>query len=252
MEGTLLQLGAVRISTYGVFLLLGFAAGLLRFVRTAHRAELSGGEALDLGLSVLLAGLVGARVAHVVTHPGAYAAQPFRVVAIWQDGGLAFYGGVLASAAACRGLRKDRWLQTLDALAAPVALGYAVGMLGALWGGSFLGRPTDLPWAVEGGGVLRHPVAAYLLVASLVAYRLLERLHRLGTVPGQLALTYLLVQSVARLVADFFVDPRFTSAVLGPFTLGQVASGLVAAGSAAGLWRIQREHGAGESREPDR
>jgi prolipoprotein diacylglyceryltransferase len=71
-------------------------------------------------------------------------------------------------------------------------------------------------------------------------------------VPGQLALTYLLVQSVARLVADFFVDPRFTSAVLGPFTLGQVASGLVAAGSAAGLWRIQREHGAGESREPDR
>ncbi len=249
MEGTLLQLGAVRVSTYGLFLLLGFATGLLRFVRTAHRADLSPGEALDLGLSVLLVGLVGARAAHVVAHVSAYAPQPFRAVAIWQEGGLAFYGGVAGAAVACWWLRRHRWRETLDVLAAPVALGYAVGMLGAVWGGSFPGRPTDLPWAVEGGGTLRHPVAAYLLVASLVAYRLLEGLHRVGTVPGQLALTYLLLQAVSRLAADFFVDPHSTSAVLGPLTLGQVASGLVAAGSAAGLWRIQREHG-GEYRAP--
>lgn len=230
-------------------MLLGFATGLWRFVRTGDRAGLSRAEALDLGLSLVLAGLVASRLGYVLAQPGAYVAEPFRAVAVWQDGGLAFYGGVGGVALACRVLRGDGCLKTLDTLAGPVALGYAVGCLGALAGGLFLGKPTDLPWAVEVGGALRHPVPAYLALASLAAYRHLERVDHTGAAPGQLALTYLLFQGVARFTGEFFTESQSASALLGPFSLGQLACAVVAAASALGLWYIQRSRATAGSRE---
>ncbi len=239
--------GGLRVSVYGLFLLAGLAVGVWRFVRTGHRVGLPSAEALDLGLWVVLAGLVGARAAHVLAHLDAYAAEPLRTVQLWQDGGLAFYGGAVGVAVSCWLLRGRLWLQTLDALAAPVAAGYAVGVLGSLWGGAFPGRPTDLPWAVEVLGTLRHPVAAYLAVGAVAAYRLLERTAGRVRVPGQLALTYLVLQGTCRVAADFFVDPQVAPAVVGPFSLGQVAAAAVAACAAAVLgWRLGAQGGPGE------
>lgn len=226
-------------------MLLGFATGLWRFVRTGDRAGLSPAEALDLGLSLLLAGLVASRLGHVLAQPGAYVAEPFRAVAFWQDGGLAFYGGVGGVIVACRVLRAHAWIKTLDTLAGPVALGYAVGSLGALAGGLFLGKPTDLPWAVEVAGALRHPVPAYLALASLAAYRHLEGAYHRGAAPGQLALTYLLMHGVARFAAEFFTEPQPDLALLGSFRLGQLASGVVAVAGALGLWHTQRSRAEG-------
>ncbi|MDQ7799870.1 MAG: prolipoprotein diacylglyceryl transferase [Armatimonadota bacterium] len=246
MEGTLFRIGGVGVSVYGLFLLAGFGAGLLRLVRSAGRAGLTQAEALDLGLYLLLAGLVGARLGHVLAHAGAYLADPLRAVLIWQDGGLAFYGGVAACVVACRTLRPDRWVAVLDAVAAPAAAGYALGVLGALWGGLFLGRPTDLPWAVDVAGALRHPVAAYLALASVGAYRVLEAMARVEHLPGQLTLTYLVLHGTARTAADLFVDPNATSAVVGPLTLGQLSAGVVAAAAGAGLWALGRAR-AGQS-----
>lgn len=245
MGSTLIQLGPVGVSSYGLFLLLGFAVGLWRFVRSSSRLGLSEAQALDLGLSLLVAGLVAARAGYVLAHLSAYAAEPFLAVAVWRDGGLAFYGGAGGVVVACRVLRGRNWVRTLDALAAPAALGYAVGVLGALWGGLFVGRPTDLPWAVEVAGRLRHPVPVYLAVASLAAYRLLEHGDRAGAGPGQLALTYLLLHGVARFAAEFFTEPHVAPAILGMFSWGQVAAAVVAAASAAGLWRARQGQAAG-------
>lgn len=245
MSPALIQLGPVQLSSYGFFLLLGFATGLWRFVRTGDRAGLSRAEALDLGLSLLLAGLVASRLGHVLAQPGAYVAEPFRAVAFWQDGGLAFYGGVGGVIVACRVLRAHAWIKTLDTLAGPVALGYAVGSLGALAGGLFLGKPTDLPWAVEVAGALRHPVPAYLALASLAAYRHLEGAYHTGAAPGQLALTYLLMHGVARFAAEFFTEPQPDLALLGSFRLGQLASAVVAVAGALGLWHTHRSRAEG-------
>ncbi len=246
MEGTLFRIAGVGVSVYGLFLLAGFGIGLLRLVRNAGRAGLTRAEATDVGLYLLLAGLVGARAGHVLAHAGAYVADPLRAIRIWQDGGLAFYGGVAACGVAARAVRPDRWVAVLDAVAAPAAAGYALGVLGALWGGLFLGRPTDLPWAVDVGGTLRHPVAAYLSLASLGAYRVLEAMARSEHPPGQVTLTYLVLHGTARFAADLFVDPNATSAVVGPFTLGQLSSGVVTLGATAGLWALGRTR-AGQS-----
>lgn len=232
VEPTWLQLGSLRVSAYGVLLLVAFAVGLARLGAAAPRAGLEKGEALDAALTALLAGLVGARLAHVLAFWPYYAAEPLRTVALWQDGGLSFYGGLAAGALATWAVRRRDWVEFLDLCAAPLALGYAVGALGALWAGVFLGRPTDLPWAVEAAGALRHPVAGYLLVAALATYRLLERLWPARRFAGQLALTFVAVHGVSRLAADFFVDPQVAPHVLGPLTAAQAAA--LAAGLGAG------------------
>lgn len=240
MDPTVLQVGSLRVTAHGLVLLSAFAVGLWRFARGAERAGLARPEALDLGLYLLVAGLLGARAGHVLAHAGTYVHEPQRVLWIWQDGGLAFYGGVAACAGACRWLRPRDWVAVLDHAAPAAAVAYAVGAVGALWTGLFLGRPTDLPWAVDVAGTPRHPVGAYLALASVAAYRLLESAASGEHAPGQVALTYLLFQSTARAAADVFVDPQSTSPVLGPFTAGQVSSAAVALGSALALWALAK------------
>jgi prolipoprotein diacylglyceryltransferase len=242
VDPTLVRVGGLRVSVYGFFLLAGIAVALYRFTRTGGRAGLSRSEALDLGLYVALAGLVGARVGYVLGHAGAYRSAPERALWLWQDGGLAFYGGVAAAVVTCRLLRPHRWVETLDALAAPAALGYAVGVAAAFWGVLFLGRPTDLPWAVDVGGTLRHPVGGYLMLASLVAYRVLEAASGVPHPPGHLTLTYLVMHGAARFAAELFADPQ-AAAVVGPLSLGQVAAAAVAAAGAVGLWGLERRRG---------
>jgi phosphatidylglycerol:prolipoprotein diacylglycerol transferase len=241
VEVAWLQLGNFRVSAYGVLLLVAFAVGVVRLAVTAPRASLPTGEAVDAALTALLAGLVGARLVHVVAHWPHYAAEPLRTVALWQDGGLSFYGGLAGGAVGVWAVRRQDWVGFLDLCAAPLALGYAVGAVGALWAGVFLGRPTDLPWAVEAAGALRHPVAGYLLVAAVAIYRLLERLHATRRFVGQLALTFLAVHGASRFAADFFVDPQVAPPVFGPLTVAQAAALAVAASATAALvWAGRR------------
>ncbi len=241
MEPTWLELGSLRVSSYGILLLAAFAVGLTRLAVTAHRAGLSGGEAVDAALTALVAGLLGARVAHVLAFWPRYASEPLRTLALWQDGGLSFYGGLAGGAFGVWVVRRRDWVEFFDLCAAPLALGYAVGAIGALGAGVFLGRSTDLPWAVEAAGSFRHPVAGYLLLAALAVYRLLERLRWTRRFPGQLALTFLAVHGASRFAADFFVDPQVAQPVLGPFTAAQAAALAVAVSTSLALaWAGRR------------
>ncbi len=251
MEAVGLQLGSLKVSSYGVLLLLGFAVGVGRLAATAARAGLEKGEAVDAALTGLVAGLVGARLVHVLAFWPHYASNPLRTVALWQDGGLSFYGGLAAGVLGTSLLRRKDWLDFLDLCAAPLALGYAVGAVGALGAGVFLGRPTDVPWAVEAAGSLRHPVAGYLLVAALASYRLLERLWPVRRFPGQLLVTFLAVHGASRFAADFFVDPQLAAPVLGPLTLAQVAALVVASSAGAVLVWVGRRSAVFESRRQD-
>jgi phosphatidylglycerol:prolipoprotein diacylglycerol transferase len=75
--------------------------------------------------------------------------------------------------------------RTLDALAPPLALGFAIASLGAFAGGSNFGTPTNLPWAVtytsrlaslwNGAplGTPLHPVQLYAAIAELCIFALL-------------------------------------------------------------------------------
>jgi len=224
----LVRIGPVPISAFGVFLLLAFWVGIAIARRRAPAAGVDSTTMLDLSLYMIIAGILGARLAYVLVHLEAFTGDPLAVLTIWRDAGLAFYGalggGVLVAWLFTRG-RPVSLGRLLDATAPGLALGYAVAMVGALLHGLFRGRPTGVPWAVQIGLETVHPVPVYLLLAAVGIYMVLRTQH--DPPPGVPFLTFVFLLATSRFLAEFFVDSPL---VLGPLTLAQAASAVVAPG----------------------
>jgi phosphatidylglycerol:prolipoprotein diacylglycerol transferase len=103
---------------------------------------------LDLCLYAIIGGVVGARIGYVLINWRDFTGDPVRVLTIWRDAGLTFYGALAGGGlVAWLYARERRW--SLGSVADPasqgIALGYAVAMLGTLLYGLNYGRPTTLP-----------------------------------------------------------------------------------------------------------
>ena len=147
IPGTALE---VPVFGYGVFVFLGFAAALWLAIRRARRARIASEHLLDLGLWMLLAGVIGGRVLFVVMFWDQMQG-PLDLIAIWR-GGLVLYGGVIGAMAALLvfALRhRLPLLRLLDLLAPAVILGVGIGRIGCFMNGCCWGDPTLVPWAVS-------------------------------------------------------------------------------------------------------
>ena len=92
------DIGPFRVNFYGVAIALGVVAAIWLATR---RYEQRGGDPKTIeraSIIAVIAGILGARVGYVITHPQARetVVDSFR---IW-DGGLAFFGGLLAGGVA--------------------------------------------------------------------------------------------------------------------------------------------------------
>src|ERR1700693_4823651 len=147
-----------------------------------------------------LAGIVGAKLYHVLETPATFFAHPLQE--LLSQYGFAWFGGLLAGFAAFVwiGRRQKILLLTLLAAAPPAAaLGYGIGRIGCLLSGDGdFGIPTSLPWGMSfPNGLVPttqrvHPTPIYeLIVACLIAWWL----WRIGT--RQVAASYLNINRVA-------------------------------------------------------
>jgi len=148
-----LVLGPLRFRYYGLMIALGVLAAISIGRR---RFEARGGDPEDvttIALVVVPAGLIGARLYHVITDFGdKYSDGRWwpDAFAIW-NGGLgipgAILGGVLAGIIACKRMGLD-WRHVADAGAPAVPVAQAIGRLGNWFNQELYGRPTDLPWGL--------------------------------------------------------------------------------------------------------
>jgi prolipoprotein diacylglyceryl transferase len=147
----ILHLGPIPLHAYG----LALAVGVLVAASVAERRwEARGGKPGtigEIGLIVVISGVVGARVYHLFTgydwHTGGIAGT----VKIWQ-GGLSIWGAVGGGAIAVVILARRKGLPTLkllDAIAPGVVLAQAIGRWGNYFNQELFGRPTKWPWGLE-------------------------------------------------------------------------------------------------------
>ena len=220
MHPKLFELGPVALHTYGLFLAVAFVAGIWITSRNARRSGVSADAVWNLGLVVLCATLVGAKLLMVIADFSFYAANPREIFSLstLRSGGV-FYGGLLlALGVAAWYMRKRRipaWL-TADCAAPGIAIGQAIGRIGCLMAGCCYGAHTDVPWAIrftsdyaaENMGtplnIPVHPTQIYestgtLLLFGFLMWRLSQR-H----VNGQIILEYLGIYAVLRFVIEFF------------------------------------------------
>ncbi len=221
------------INTYGVLLALSFLVALFVASRLGARDGLPRERIYDLGLWMLLGGLVGSKLLLMWVEPvygqnlrHLFSLDFLRSGGVWYGG---FIGGLVTGLVLMRRYKLS-WWKTFDAFAPGVALGQAVGRQGCFAAGCCWGKPTSLPWGVqftETGhevtgvpfDVHLHPTQLYESFAALLIFGLLLWLHRRKVFHGQVILTYVVLYSVTRFIIEFFrADPRGDIAGLTTFT----------------------------------
>ena len=87
----------IEIAYYGVIIALGMLAGALVAYREAKKTGQKVDDYIDFTLYTLIAAIIGARIYYVIFEWDYYSAHPLEIFNL-RAGGLAIYGGVIASA----------------------------------------------------------------------------------------------------------------------------------------------------------
>jgi prolipoprotein diacylglyceryl transferase len=194
-----IDVGPFRLHFYAVFILIGIFLAVFLTSRRLRAGGYQGGAAIDITLWAVPFGIVGARLYHVVTHPGDYfypGADLLRVFYVW-EGGVAIFGAVVFGLAGIWiGARRAKIpvLVFLDALAPGMLIAQAIGRMGNYFNQELFGSPTTLPWGLQidpsspafpaglPDDTLFHPLFLYELVwnlAGAATILLVERaIHR--------------------------------------------------------------------------
>jgi phosphatidylglycerol:prolipoprotein diacylglycerol transferase len=217
MHPILLEIGPIKIFTYGFLLAVAFLSAIFVAGREARRLGIPPGKFFDLCFYIILAALVGSRLLYVLLEIKIFAADPLKIFAIW-EGGLVFHGGVvLALLVAFAYMRRHGlpWRPTLDALAVGSPLGQFFGRLGCFMAGCCYGSPADLPWSVVFTNPnslcpLReplHPAQLYEAFLALGVFGFLYWFRTRKRYDGQMILIYFGLAGLVRFTVEFFRNP---------------------------------------------
>ena len=210
----LFSVGPLTIHTYGLFVALGFIAGILITVKLGKNQGIPPQQVMDMAFVMILWAIVGSRLLYLLINLPYYRSNPLDALKIWQ-GGLVFSGGLIAVAAAMTWyLRRHRlsFWATGDLWAPALALGQAIGRIGCLMAGCCYGRPTDLPWGIVFShphslapqNIPLHPTQLYSSIGGFAIFFILLFLHHRRKFQGQVFVWYLILHSTFRLFVERF------------------------------------------------
>src|ERR1700675_4054557 len=273
-----LHIGPITIPTFGLMVATALlvSAYVLQADFNRRRAQL---ERLpgykgqrDEGFLIIgvagIAGLVGARLYHVLDRPNEFFADPWNL--LFSRFGFAWFGGFLGGFIAlvimARRL-KIPLLLFLDICSPAACVGYAIGRIGCLLSGDGdYGIPTSLPWGMrfpngvvptsgvwdpighsgvcnkyglpENCGVHPTPLYEFFIWLGIAAFlwHMVTKSLRGPKAPGEIFANYLILTGVARFLIEFIrINPRsfFGLSNAQAASLGSILAGAVL------LWRIK-------------
>ena len=217
-----INIGGLELRAYGLAIALGVIAAVWI---SRRRWAARGGDPDDISriaLWAVLAGLIGARLYHVLTDLHRFEGRWLHAFAIW-EGGLGIPGGLIAGVGTGAFIAHRRGLpvaELLDVVAPALPVAQAIGRLGNWFNQELFGRPTDLPWGLEIDP--QHRPVGYLDVATFHPTFLYEALwnlalagglvlwerHHPGARPGRLFALYVAGYAVGRTwVEALRIDP---------------------------------------------
>lgn len=205
-------------------------------------------DAVGMVAIAVLAGIVGAKLWHVIDTPSEFRAMGWRV--LWDTAGFAWFGGLVFGISAL--LIQGWWakigaLRTLDLAAPAAAIGYGIGRIGCfLSGDGCYGIATSLPWGMSfpngieptPPGVRVHPTPLYelglgLLIGWYLWWRGGKR-HKTGAIVGE----YLVLTGIARFLVEFI---RRNPKILWGLSNAQLASAGSAVVGLGLIWWVSRQ-----------
>ena len=147
-----IDIGPLSIHAYGLMIALGVVAAVwLTGRRFEERGVATRDDMSAVAVRAVIAGVIGARLYHVVTDWSSFDGDYLRMLQIWK-GGLGIPGALLLGVPVGMWYAKQRGVPPAVAAtcAAPsLALAQAIGRWGNWFNQELFGRATDLPWALE-------------------------------------------------------------------------------------------------------
>lgn len=215
IDPIIFNIGHFALRWYGIILLIAMGTGIWLTAREAERKSFKKDDIYDAAVWIIIGGLIGARLFHVLDHwSHEYAANPIRAFYIW-EGGLAIWGaligGLIVGALVAR-RRGWRFPKLLDAAAPGLVLAQAIGRAACVITGDAMGKPTNGPFGfaytnpnvmVPKLGVYYTPMPVYEIVANLVIFTVLWQLRKRNWPDGRLFLIYLTLYSLERFFLAF-------------------------------------------------
>jgi phosphatidylglycerol:prolipoprotein diacylglycerol transferase len=215
----------------------------------------------DLLVYLIIGGVLGARLWHILTPPPSSIAQgfttqfylthPLDALSIWK-GGLGIpgtiIGGLLALYLYARKHRTFTFLEWTDIAAPSLALGQAIGRWGNFANQEIYGAATNLPWKIYIDPAHRlsgfeaesyyHPLFAYeslLNLANMFLLLWIMRGHGRSLKRGDVFNVYLIFYPLVRFGLDFL---RLDASEVAGLNVNQAVMVVVALGAGAVLlWR---------------
>ncbi len=261
MFPTILRIGALGLHSWGLLLAIAFLAGIAIAFRRARERNVSPQKVVDLAVVVIVAAVVGGRIAFVLGHVPDFKEAPLEIFAIWR-GGMAFYGGaILAFIAGVVYVKRQKlnvW-RVADIVAPSLAFGLFLGRIGCLLNGCCFGEPTDMPWGivfpygsyaeqVYGPDVHIHPTQVYSSLAGLAMFFMLLWMERWWRFDGSLFWRFVIMYSLWRISVDLvrYCEPNSLHQIDGVIlTESQLVSvGLIVCSILMLLFLSRRKRGA--------
>jgi len=234
-----IQIGPLTLNYYGMILMFGvICAAVLSYFEAKRRGE-NTEIVLDCLPWLILGGVIGARIWHILTPPASnveqgittlyYLTHPLAAIAIWR-GGLGIPGAVAGGALAFFIYSRKKKISFglwADIIAPGLALAQAIGRWGNFINQELYGKPTDLPWAITIDPQNRLP--EYLDIANYHPLFLYESLFNLANMffllwlgrkftdkrkNGDVFLSYLVTYPIFRFFMEFLrLDPSFVGGI---------------------------------------
>jgi phosphatidylglycerol:prolipoprotein diacylglycerol transferase len=215
IDPIIFSIGHFHLRWYSLIVITAIITGVWLATRETTRKGFRKDEILDVTMWVILGGIIGARLFHVLDHwKDKFAAHPIQALYIW-EGGLAIWGALAGGLAVIVFIAWRRgWIlpRLLDSIAPGAVLGQAVGRFACLITGDAMGKPTTGPFGfaytnpgamVPKLGVYYTPMPVYEIIANLGIFVLLWQLRKRNWPDGLLFLVYLSLYSLERFFLAF-------------------------------------------------
>ena len=235
----------IEIAYYGVIIALGMLAGALVAYREAKKTGQKVDDYIDFTLYTLIAAIIGARIYYVIFEWDYYSAHPLEIFNL-RAGGLAIYGGVLASALTLFILKKLKFWLMADTAVQGLIIGQIIGRWGNFFNREAFGGYTDSLFAMqlpvsEAKGITQeliehlvtidgvsyvqvHPTFLYEGTWNLLLFIGICLYKRHKKFDGEIFAIYLMGYGVGRFIIEGLRTDQLVIKALGGIAASQVLS----------------------------
>lgn len=230
----------LSVHWYGLMYVLALlvALGMAKFIVKIDKIPISNSLLDNYFFWVEVGVILGARIGYIVIYdPNTiyYLIQPWQIFNPFHNGefvgirGMSYHGAVvgflIATWAFCKKYKYNVFA-LLDLCALSIPLGYFFGRIGNFLNQELFGRATDVPWAINVAGIMRHPSQIYeAVLEGIVVFIILFYYRKFKKFDGELIALYAVLYTLARFICEFYREPDFgIGFVFLNFSMGQILS----------------------------